>query len=268
VNSYKTDPVTGLPMLDSYNSTNVTNDMRINSTDPFTPYAGTLDPRLDWTVGRRGIPYKDWGIHPGKKWIRDQDFSGPFSPKKNVWWQANKAFYDASSWAPGTAINYSVIRFADLLLMAAEANAQLNMLPEALVQVNRVRNRAANPVGWVYTYVNPATPTAGFTTTPAANYKISPYTAFASKDEALKAIYFERKLELAMEGHRFFDLSRWGIAESTLNAFFAFEGAITNDIKTGKFTPNKNEIFPVPQGEIDKTTIEGVPTLVQNPNYK
>jgi hypothetical protein len=71
-----------------------------------------------------------------------------------------------------------------------------------------------------------------------------------------------------MEGHRFFDLVRWGIAESMLNAFFAYEGAITTDIKNGRFTANKNEVYPVPQGEIDKTTVDGKPTLTQNPNYK
>ena len=57
---------------------------------PFTPDAGNLDPRLDWTVGRRGIPYLDWGAHPGKKWIRDQGNGGPYAPKKMVYYKSQK----------------------------------------------------------------------------------------------------------------------------------------------------------------------------------
>jgi hypothetical protein len=61
-----------LPLIDTFNNSDVTNDQGIESSTPFTPYAGTLDARLDWTVGRRGIPYLDWGLHPGKAWIRVQ----------------------------------------------------------------------------------------------------------------------------------------------------------------------------------------------------
>ena len=102
---------------------------------------------------------------------------------------------------------------------------------------------------------------------PAANYVIKPYLSFPTKDFALKAIYFERKLELGMEGHRFFDLSRWGVAETTLNKFYAYEGSMTNDVKSGKFKSGKNEFYPIPQVEIDKTVLSGKPTLTQNPGY-
>lgn len=66
VNSYKTDPATGLPLLDTFNDFDVKNDQGLSSSEPFTPYEGTLDSRLDWTVGRRGIPFLDWGIMPGQ----------------------------------------------------------------------------------------------------------------------------------------------------------------------------------------------------------
>jgi hypothetical protein len=271
VNSYRTD-ATGLPFLTGYNSTMVTSDQGIESSAAFTPYGGTLDPRLDWTAGRRGIPYKDWGIHPGKKWIRDQNYSGPYAPKKNIYWQATKdKFADRISWAPGSAINVNVIRFADVLLLAAEAEAQAGSLTKARDYVNMVRARAANPVSFVYKYNNDANPLAGFSSTPAANYLIATYpvgsTAFSTKDNALRAIYFERKLELAMEGHRFFDLSRWGIAATELNAFYAYEGQFTIDIRTGKFTANKNEYYPIPQTQIDLSKVGGVPTLTQNTGY-
>lgn len=266
-NSYRTD-ANGLPYLDTYNQHPVKNDMGILSSADFTPDDGNLDPRLDWTIGRRGIPYLDWGLHPGRAWIRDQDFSGPYAPKKNIWWHATEQFHDNNSWAPATAINYYIIRFADVLLMAAEAHAQTNDLDGALTLVNRVRTRAANPVGWVYKYKDNSNPAAGFSTEPAANYVIDNYPSFATKDQALKAIYFERKLEFGMEGIRFFDLSRWGIASQVLNDFFAYEGSLVVDVKGGHFTAGKNEYFPIPQSEIDKTTMGGKPTLTQNKGYQ
>ena len=270
VNSYRTD-ANGLPYLDDYNSHALKNDKGITSAQPFTPDDGNLDPRLDWTVGRRGLPYLDWGLHPGADWIRDQNYAGPFAPKKNIYWQiTNSSYHDGTSWAPGSAINIFIIRFADVLLLASEAEAQLGNLDQAETYVNRVRNRMANhPEAWVHTYTDVTNPVGGFTSNMAANYKISPYPAGAltSKDYALKAIYFERKLELAMEGHRFFDLVRWGIAADALNAFYNYEGSLITDVKGSKFTPNKNEHYPIPQAQIDLTGVGGTPTLTQNPGY-
>jgi hypothetical protein len=271
VNSFRTD-AGGLPFLTGYNSTIVTSDQGIESGAPFTTYAGNLDPRLDWTAGRRGIPFKDWGLHPGKKWIRDQNYSGPYAPKKNIYWQSTKdKFSDRISWAPGSAININVIRYADVLLLAAEAEAQAGSLTKARDYVNLVRARAAKPESKVYSYVDNANPLAGFTATPAANYVIAPYPpaspVFAVKADALKAIYFERKLELAMEGHRYFDLSRWGIAATELTAYFTYEKQFTTDIAGGKFQAGKNEYFPIPQAQIDLSKKGGTATLVQNPGY-
>lgn len=271
VNSFRTD-AKGLPYLDDYNSHAVKNDQGLLSADPFTPDNGNLDPRLDWTVGRRGIPYLDWGVDPGQDWSRAQSYSGPFSPIKNVYWSASSDNDgDYSQWAPGSSINVFVIRFADVLLMAAEVEAQLNNVDQAEKYVNKVRHRIADrPKSWVYKYANNTNPSAGFSNTLAANYKISPYPngAFTSSAFALKAIYFERKLELAMEGQRFFDLSRWGLAAAAINAYFQYEGQYTIDVKSAKFTPNKNEYFPIPQSQIDLTNENGKPTLLQNSGYK
>jgi len=269
VNSYRTDPGTGLPYLTGYNNTPVKNDMGVSSASSFTPDNASLDPRLDWTVGRRGIPFHDWGYHPGQRWIREQPSAGPYSNKKNIYWQATQDIYaDQSSWAPGTAINVLIIRFADVLLMAAEAEAQGGSLSQAQAYVNRVRRRAADPTGWLYDYVNPSAPTAGFSTKPAANYKVSEYPAgyFSSMDVALQAIYFERKLELAMEGHRFFDLSRWGILQTTMNAFYKYEGTITTDVRDATAGTRYN-YFPIPQGQIDLSIVNGEATLEQNTGY-
>jgi hypothetical protein len=203
-------------------------------------------------------------------WIREQSSAGPYSPKKNVYYQATKGTYaDSHSWAPGNANQVNVIRFADVLLMAAEAKAQLGTGDFGLSYVNQVRARAAKPASFVYTYADPASPMGGYTTTPAANYVVSVYPAsyFASKDAALKAIYFERKLELAMEGHRFFDLSRWGIAQQALATYFGFDGKTITDVTGAHFTTNKNEYYPIPQPQIDLEKINGVSILKQNQGY-
>ncbi len=269
-NSFRTDD-SGLPYLDDYNTHALKTDMNISSATAFTPDAGNVDPRLDWTVGRRGIPYLDWGLHPGQGWIREQSSAGPYSPKKNVYFQATQGKYaDNHSWAPGTANQINIIRFSDVLLMAAEAKAQLGTGDLGLSYVNKVRARAANPEGFVYTYQDPANPsTGGYTTTPAAKYVVSQYPTgyFSGKDLALKAIYFERKLELAMEGHRFFDISRWGTAQQALAAYFGFDGKTISDVSGAKFTPNKNEYYPIPQPQIDIETVNGVAALKQNPGY-
>jgi hypothetical protein len=258
VNAYKTDPVTGYAMPDTYNSSNLKNDQGLKSTDPYTPDSTTpVDPRLDWTAGRRGIPYLDWGPDPGFVWVRNQSSAGPYLPLKNVPYKSQVGIYtDKSSWTPGyTAININLIRFADVLLWAAEAETEVGSLTNAENYVNMVRTRAANPAGFV-----PGSP---------ANYKVSPYAAgfFSTPDIARKYIQFERRIELAMEGHRFFDLVRWGTAATELNAYVAHEVSSGYTLIQGAtFKPTSN-YFAIPQQEIDASTNAGKPTLIQNPGY-
>lgn len=280
VNSFMTDPVTGLPLLDTWNDSNVKSDMGVDGNTAFTPYTGTLDARLDWTAGRRGIPYLDWGIMPGLPWIRAQAQSGPYIPIKNIYYKADAAttsdIYDG--WGAGnvTANNYVMIRYADILLWAAEAEVEIGSLSEAEDYVNQVRNRAANPSGFVHTYVDDNDPSKGFTSTAAANYKVRPYTGqFASngQDYARKAVRFERKIELAMEGQRFFDLQRWdngtGYMADVLNAYIQHEMS-TYDyqiLKGATFKKGRNEYFPIPQTQIDLSKEKGSSTLKQNTGY-
>ncbi|MGM1054733.1 MAG: RagB/SusD family nutrient uptake outer membrane protein [Bacteroidota bacterium] len=269
VNSFRTNQ-SGLPFLNNYNSNPVKSDQGILSSEPFTPDTQSLDPRLDWTVGRRDVPYHDWGYHPGYDWVREQSSGGPYAPKKHIYWQYHADIYaDQSSWAPGNAININVIRFADVLLLAAEAEANSGGLSKALEYVNRVRARMANnPEFWLKDYINPAEPLSGFSDEFAANYNISKYPegSFSSKDFAMDAIMFERRIELAMEGHRFFDLVRWGVAEEVLNNYVQYESQITTDIRGASFSQN-DKYFPIPQRQIDLSTTSEGPVLQQNDGY-
>jgi hypothetical protein len=283
VNSYKTDAATGLPLLDTWNNSDVKNDQNIRSDQPFTPYDGTLDPRLDYTVGRRGIPYSDWGIMPGQAWVRAQSQGGPYLPRKNIVTKASSATTAdiGQGWGVNQAnsINYVMIRFADVLLWAAEVEVEIGDLNKAEQYVNRVRNRAARPETWVHTYVDNSDPSKGFTNTPAANYKINPYPdgTFAAKGQnyAREAVRFERKLEFAMEGHRFFDLQRYdngtGYMADVLNAYIQHETHIPGfnfELLNGaKFTKGKNEIYPIPLRQMDLNVHGGKPVFTQNPGY-
>jgi len=259
-NSFRTTAA-GLPLLDgSYNvgANQLKTDQGVESSTAFVTDAGNLDPRLDWTVGRRGINFLDWGPHPGKIWIRDQNNGGPYAPKKMAYYKSQeKTLTDGTSWASGlTATNYKHMRFADVLLLAAECEAEVGDIEKARQYVNQVRGRAANPATWV--------PGA------AATYVIGLYAIpFADRAAARTAVRFERKLELAMEGHRFFDLVRWGVAATALNAFLAYEKpklAAAYSSATNFATP-KNLYFPIPQRQIDLQTSGGVSNLVQNPGY-
>ncbi len=272
VNAFKT--VNGLPDVDHYNDVDMKNDEGIAVSAPFTPYQGTVDPRLDWTVGRRGIPFLDWGIMPGASWPRNQASAGPYIDMKSTYFKSTASTYtDKSSWTSGyTANNYTFIRYADVLLWAAEVEAQIGSLDQAEAYVNQVRARAANPAGWVKADPSQAPGPQNFNGY-AANYVINTYPAgaFASAGQAraLQYIWFERRLELAMEGHRFFDLRRYGTIATELNNYVKHETTISGYslLNGAVFTEPKADYFPVPQSEIDKSDVNGKPTISQNPGY-
>jgi hypothetical protein len=307
VNSFKTDPTTGLPDVDTYNTNPVKSDQGLKSDQPFTPYTGTVDPRLDWTVGRRGVPYLDWGPHPGFAWMRDQQYSGPYSPVKDVYYKRQKgSLTDASFWSSTvTAINYNIIRFADVILWLAECEVEApgGDLEKARAYVNEIRGRAANTASWVNNDQNKYSAKAVVASEAAMlavdakpgdyvvrtdtnttfvlltgdasdisnwqeytipNYKIGLYTdPWTDQAVARKAVHFERKLELAMEGHRFFDLVRWGEAATTLNNYLQYEKTLRSWMSSASFTTGKDEYFPIPQRQIDLSN----GTLQQNPGY-
>lgn len=246
-NSYRVSPG-GLPLTPAeYNGAQkLVNDFGIESNQAFTPDAGPLDPRLDWTVGRRGIPYLDYGINPGNSWVRDRSNAGPYASIKHIHYKGELGeTAGGASWGePINALNYNLIRFADVLLMAAECEMEAGDPNVALGYVNQIRLRASNPDGFVKTLDGSA---------PAANYVISQYPAgsFADPTFGVNAIRFERKLELAMEGHRFFDLVRWGIAGEVLNAYIAVENQYINTLDGASFDEPTDNYYPIPQTQID-----------------
>lgn len=253
VNSFRTS-ATGLPLLDySYNANPVKNDQAVPITAAYVPDAGPLDPRLDWSVGRRGIPYWDWGIHTGADWIRLQSYSGPFSPKKQVYKKSQEGkFTEVGSWTSGyTANGYRMIRYADLLLMIAECQIETTTpdLAGALININLVRARAANPAGFVTKLDVDGKPT----TIPAGNYVISQYTTLGTQANARLALRMERKLELGQEGHRFFDLNRWGITVTELNRVLTYEKTMPwgTALYGGATVGAEDVTFPIPQNQLD-----------------
>jgi len=240
VNSFKTD-INGLPLLDN-----------IDITD-----TNTVDPRLDVTIGRPGIPYKDLGIEYSDSWARDLETYGPYGPKKRVM-SANDPHYLAS-WPYVTSSNYLIIRYADVLLWKAEALIELDDLPGGRMYINMVRDRAKTG-----NYIQNLDNTAD-----AANYLIEPYSTFASKEEAITALRTERRLEMAHEGQRFFDLVRWGIAAEVINTYLVKEQIKRGYLSGATFVAGKNEYMPIPQSQIDGggTDEAGNSLSTQNSGY-
>lgn len=246
VNAFKTDG-DGLPLLNDFNTSDMTN------TEDFI----NIDPRLDHTIGVPGRPFKyrntineDGDMIYSASWARDPGVYGFFGNMKEQ--QApDCSCYIKEGPFVGTSKNVDFIRYADVLLFKAEALIQLGRYNEAVPIINRIRERAAASTS------RPLE--AGATDI----YNIGLYTSFASKAEALEALKFERRLEFAMEGHRFFDLVRWGEAAEVLNAYLEEEKTKRDFLANARFTAGRDEYYPIPQREIDFTG--GL--YKQNPGY-
>ncbi|WP_298365058.1 RagB/SusD family nutrient uptake outer membrane protein [uncultured Lutibacter sp.] len=255
VNAFKTD-ANGLPLLDTFNNSDIFNSIDSEGNAPLA--AGiTLDPRIDHTVGIPGRPFKyrntvnESGDMIYKfSWARDPGVYGYFGNMKEQ--QApDCACYVKEGPFVGTSKNVDFIRYADVLLFKAEAMIQLDQYGPATDLINEVRLRAAASTSLPMN--------AGATDI----YNIGTYPTFTSKEFALKALKFERRLEFGMEGPRFFDLVRWGEAESVLNGYLAVEKTKRDFLSNAKFTAGRDEYYPIPQREIDFTA--GL--YVQNPGY-
>jgi len=274
VNAFKTT-ADGLPMIgdkkdgtsDTYNNVDLPNDQGLAANAAFNlDKSIPVDPRLDWTVGRRGVNFLDWGQMPGYSWIRDQSYSGPYIGKKWMYYLAEEGSTTHSTNRRAVNNNFRMLKFSSVVLWLAECEAELGNLAAAESYVNMIRTRAKT----------------GSVQDASVNYVVNPYPtgtfAAKGKDYSLNAIYMENRLEFAMEGHRFFDLVRWGIAAPYLNKYLAEESKNGTDMSgrtynkraylVGKsFTAGKNDYFPLPNDEILNSQLDGKPTLTQNPGY-
>ncbi|MFS4446872.1 RagB/SusD family nutrient uptake outer membrane protein [Maribacter sp. 2307UL18-2] len=261
VNAYKTEG--GLPLLDSFNDSNVSADVDATVTPV---YDGPLDPRLDHTVGRPGILFKNFKIAQ-TDFSRDLNYAGPFVSKKHV---AEQEFFAQGGWQNLSANNYRIMRLGMIILWLAEVEVELGDLERARELVNLIRARASNPAGFVPRAIQgeERNDFEVIADEPAANYEISQYNeAWTDAATARKAVRFETRLEFAMEGHRFFDLTRWGIAAETLTAYIQSESQSRVYLAGKTFVEGKHEYFPIPLEAIDRSSVDGVPTLTQDPAY-
>ncbi len=255
VNSYQVDE-NGLPKLDgSYMDVLIPNvDIRQASDANDADRTMPVDPRLDHTVTRRGVPFYDWGM-PKSNWVRNYSNGGPFMPRKNLH-KKSDTFYVTR----GSALNWNLIRFADVILWYAEALAETDRYTEARDYVNMIRERAANDM-------------VMFEDQPAANYQVGlyPESYFDSKEKALLAIRFENKLEFGMEGHRFFDLQRWGyeIAKAEIDFYVNNEKLYISKFASSSPFAEYMMYYPIPQTQILTLGNDenGEPYLAQNPGY-
>lgn len=249
-NAFQTDE-NGLP-LSNWASSDIANDAGISETEAFTPHTGPLDPRIDYTIGRRGIDYNGFGVFTGKDNIRASftDISGPYAGKKNMYTAGDSDNRGTGGWGEQrTGINYHIMRYADVLLMAAEAAVETGNLEKARGLVNQVRKRAMN---------SPRADTS-------PNYVIDTYNStWTDQSAARTAVRHERRVELGMEGHRLFDLRRWGTMVETLNAYIVHEGRTIPPFKArANAVSSKHMALPIPLDAIDQS--EGA--LKQNPGH-
>lgn len=263
VDAHQTD-ANGLPLLDgSWKTNHITNP---NGADVGKPIGNpSVDPRLDHSVGRPGILYKGHHIMQ-VDYIRDLTYAGPYFSKKHV---GEPEAFGVGGWGNLTANNYRIMRLSMVKLWLAEAYVEAGRLEDARAQVNDIRARAANAAGFVPEAIQGATRTEYSTTAnPAANYNVGQYTAaWTNASTARAAVRMETRIEFAMEGHRFFDLQRWGVQAAVLNDYLARESQYRIYLQGKSFSSPKNEYYPIPQQAIDRSFVEGEPTLTQDPNY-
>jgi starch-binding outer membrane protein, SusD/RagB family len=256
VNAYRVDAVTGLPLKDNTSNANPA------PTD-------FVDPRLDFTVGRNGVPFLDWGIH-ATSWIRSPDYSGLYSAKKFVRLKTDPA--QASGWntAHLSELNIPILRLSDVYLYLAEVEARAGNYAKAQTIVNQIRTRAGGCAQGAGTATSPLiTTNLNDPEITWAKYKVGLYTdPWVNLTEALEAITLERRLELALEGHRFFDLRRLGIAKEVLNAYIAVEKTRRDFFSTSTDAfQDRHMLYPIPGAQLELSKVNGVQILTQNPGF-
>jgi len=236
VNAFKTD-ADGLPMFGTFNNADMSTAAQVKSQN--------VDPRLLHTVAMTGMPYKykpDFIFQDD--WVRQMETYGNYMSLKEVVLYDSPCFKKVPPFMSSSK-NRDIIRFGDALLWKAEALIETGRHAEALPVINRVRARAAASTDRL----------RDVNTNPTGQFKIEPYVDGVNcnwtQDFARNALRWERRLEFAMEGVRFFDLVRWGVADVYVNDYLAVEKTKKNYLAASVFKKNRDEYFPIPLAQIN-----------------
>ena len=223
INAFKTE--NGLPEFDTYND------------DVYRVATDEVDPRLDHTVFMDGKPFKydPSLIVDGPAWARDPATYGTGGSMKELE-HPDCVCRSANGPFTITAKNDILIRYSDVLLWKAEALIELGRQDEALPIINRIRERAAASTGRL---------------NGVSIYNVAPYPSFPSQDYARRALRWERRVELGLEGQRFFDLVRWGNAKEWIDGYLAVEQIRKPYLQDASFQAGKHEYMPIPQVQIN-----------------
>lgn len=205
-------------------------------------FSGNVDPRLDFTVGRIGFPFRGNTYTMG--WCRAYSLYGEYSGKKGLIDPKSPDMVQGFPWG-ASGLNFNLIRYADIILLKAEAIIESGGdLEEARGLINQIRDKAKRSIDPAYTPVD-LDPSR-------ANYMVEPYGPFEDQETARKAVRMERRLELAMEGWRWFDLCRWGNVVEVMNNYFKSE--VNFHSYYAEASMSQNEIFlPTPKDEVDNS---------------
>ena len=236
VNAFKTD-ANGLPELNTFNDTSL-----VTQSDFLT---NGIDPRLDHTCAILGHPFKyQSDILFDSSWDRVPQIYGYHDCMKEIQ-PATCSCLEKVGPFFGSSKNIDILRYDDVLLWQAEALIQLGQQNAALPLINQLRTRAANSTARLK-FADGTNP---------SNYRISTYqpgiNCTWTQAYALQALQFERRMEFGMEGTRFFDLVRWGIAAQTLTDYITVEKTRFNFLSDAVFTKGRDEYLPIPQAEIN-----------------
>jgi hypothetical protein len=239
VNAFKTD-ANGLPMFNSYNNSNAVSDSDF--------LRETFDPRLDHTVAIPGHPYKyEPNFIYQQSWARSPAIYGYFSELKGAVAPDDPSFQKIPPFMSSSK-DWELIRYSDVLLWKAEALIEMGDQNDALPIINQIRTRAAQSTSRLKQADGTYT----------SNYKVGLYQPGINcnwtQDYARQALRWERRLEFALEGNRFFDLVRWGIASDYLNAYFKSESATRPYLSTAHFTKGRDEYLPISQNQMNYST--------------
>lgn len=236
INAFQTSNK-GIPLFDTYNDKDIV---------PAGDYqSSSFDPRMDHTAAIPGHPYK---YRPSflyqVSWSRAPQIYGPLLGMKETVLPDDPTFKKYPPFM-SSGKNWAIIRYADVLLFKAEALIELGRADQAMPLINKIRERAANSTSLLKMQ------NGSFT----SNYFIDTYkpgvNATWTPDFARHALRYERRMEFAMEGCRFFDLLRWGIVADYVNKYLSVEKTRKPHLRDAVFTKGRDEYLPIPTNQIN-----------------